>query len=223
MDTRIRLLLVEDDPQLGPALLRTLNENGYATHWAKSVAEADLTLATERFEAVVLDLGLPDGSGLSVLRRMRKRDDRTPVLILTARDAVEDRVKGLDEGGDDYLAKPFAVPELLSRLRALVRRSAGFASRAWQIRNVLVDPDSRQVAVDGQPVELSPREFQVLMALARSAGRVLTRGQLEDSLAEVGYEAESNALEVHIHHLRKKLGQGLIRTVRGVGYLLEAE
>ena len=217
------LLLIEDDPQLGRALRLALGDAGHGATWARSLEEGDLHLLTQRFDGVLLDLGLPDGSGLEVLRRLRRRGDRTPVLILTARDAVEDRVRGLDEGADDYLPKPFAIPELLSRVRALLRRSAGFASRVWHVGDLSLDPEARSLARNGAPVHLSPREFQLLLMLARQAGRVVSRVQLEEGMSELGEEPESNAIEVHIHHLRKKLGSARIRTVRGLGYLLEAE
>jgi DNA-binding response OmpR family regulator len=217
------LLLIEDELQLGRALVRALTDANYDTAWVQTLEAGDLLLRTQRFDGVLLDLGLPDGSGLDVLTRLRRRDDRTPVLILTARDAVEDRVLGLDEGADDYLPKPFAVPELLSRVRALLRRSAGFASRAWKIGDLSLDPHARSLTRCCEAVHLSPREFQVLLVLARMAGRVVSRTQLEEAISEMGAEPESNAIEVHIHHLRKKIGNGIVRTVRGLGYLLEAE
>lgn len=217
------ILLIEDDPALGRALVQALTDAHYGAAWAQTKEEGDLLLRTRRFDGVLLDLGLPDGSGLDVLKRMRRRDDRTPVLILTARDAVEDRVRGLDEGADDYLPKPFAVPELLSRVRALLRRSAGFASRAWKIGDLSLDPHTRSLTRDGVAVHLSPRECQVLLVLARMAGRVVSRTRLEEAISELGAEPESNAIEVHIHHLRRKIGSGIVRTVRGLGYLLEAE
>ena len=217
------ILLIEDDSQLGRALLQALADASYGTAWAQTMEDGDLLLRTRRFDGVLLDLGLPDGSGLDVLKNMRRRDDRTPVLILTARDAVEDRVRGLDEGADDYLPKPVAIPELLSRIRALLRRSAGFASRAWKIGDLSLDPQTRSLTRGGAAVHLSPREFQLLLVLARMAGRVVSRAQLEEAISELGAEPESNAIEVHIHHLRRKVGTGLVRTVRGLGYLLEAE
>lgn len=223
MNGQIRLLLIEDDVQLGRALLSALAGSGYAASWVRSVEDGDLHLRTQAFDALLLDLGLPDGSGLDVLKRLRRRNDRTPVLILTARDAVEDRVTGLDEGADDYLTKPFAIPELLSRIRALVRRSSGFASRVWRFGNLALDAEARELRVDGALVELSPREYQVLHLLARNAGKVVTRIRLEEGIFELGEEPESNAIEVHVHHLRRKLGPGRIRTIRGVGYLLETE
>ncbi len=221
MGHEISILLIEDDPHLGRALAQSLRDSDYAATWVRTAEDGDLQLRTQRFDGVLLDLGLPDASGLDVLKALRRRNERTPVLILTARDAVEDRVRGLDEGADDYLPKPFAVPELLSRVRALLRRSAGFASRAWQIGDLSLDPEGRSLARDGVPVHLSPREFQVLLLLAHQAGRVVGRTQLEEGISELGEEPESNAIEVHIHHLRKKLGSGRIRTVRGLGYLLE--
>jgi DNA-binding response OmpR family regulator len=187
------------------------------------VEDGDLYLQTQRFDAILLDLGLPDGSGLDVLKHMRRRNDLTPVLILTARDAVEDRVRGLDGGADDYLVKPFAIPELLSRVRALVRRSSGFASSLWRLGELTLDVDARVLKVADAAVDLSPREFQLLYLLARNVGRVVSRASLEEGVFDLGEEPESNAIEVHIHHLRRKLGGQRIRTVRGLGYLLEAE
>lgn len=221
MSPDIRILLVEDDDQLGGALLRSLVQAGFDATWVLTALNGDLHLRTQTYGALLLDLGLPDGSGLQVLKAMRKRDDRTPVIILTARDGVEDRVTGLDEGADDYLVKPFAVPELLSRIRALVRRSAGFAARAWVLGDLVLEPERRAVSLRGQAVELSPREYQVLFQLARSAGRVVSRAQLEEGVFDLGEEPESNTIEVHVHRLRRKLGQTRIRTIRGLGYLLE--
>jgi len=223
VNAQLRLLLIEDDPQLGRALLHALTDSGYAASWVRNVEDGDLHLRTQAFDALLLDLGLPDGSGLDVLRRLRRRNDRTPVLILTARDAVEDRVRGLDEGADDYLPKPFAIPELLSRIRALVRRSSGFASQVWRFGDLSLDAEARVVTLRGEAVELSPREYQVLHLLARNAGKVVTRLRLEEGIFEMGEEPESNAIEVHIHHLRRKLDSGRIRTIRGMGYLLEME
>lgn len=221
MSVDIRILLVEDDDQLGAALLRALVQAGFETTWVSTALNGDLHLCTQTYGALLLDIGLPDGSGLQVLRSMRQRDDRTPVIILTARDGIEDRVIGLDEGADDYLVKPFAVPELLSRIRALVRRSAGFAARAWVLGDLVLEPERRTASLKGQAVELSPREYEVLLLLARSAGRVVSRVQLEEGVFDLGEEPESNTIEVHVHRLRKKLGQGRIRTIRGLGYLLE--
>jgi DNA-binding response OmpR family regulator len=221
MSQGVRLLLVEDDGQLGQALLHALVQEGFEVTWLRTCEDSDLHLRTQSYDTVLLDLGLPDGSGLELLHGLRERRDRTPVLILTARDAVADRVKGLDAGADDYVVKPFAVPELLSRIRALVRRSAGFAARAWVMGDLVLDPETRSVTLKGESVELSPREFQLLFLMARHSGRALSRAQLEEGLFELGGEPESNALEVHIHRLRRKLGTQRIRTIRGLGYLLE--
>ncbi|WP_420798813.1 response regulator [Geothrix limicola] len=218
----MRILLVEDDDQLGAALSRSLIQAGFEVAWVRGAQDGDLHLRTRTYDALLLDLGLPDGSGLRILRAMRRRDDRTPVIILTARDGIEDRVLGLDEGADDYLVKPFAVPELHSRIRALVRRSAGFAARQWVLGDLVLEPELQAANLKGEPVILSPREFQVLYLLARSAGRVVSRAQLEEGIFDLGEEPESNTIEVHIHRLRRKLGHRRIRTIRGLGYLLES-
>lgn len=221
MDPEIRLLLVEDDTQLGRALQQSLLQANYACAWVRTASDAELHLQTQTFGLMLLDLGLPDASGLSVLKWLRAANNRMPTLILTARDSVEDRVLGLDEGADDYLVKPFAIPELLSRIRALLRRSAGFASRQWTLGDLEICPEAHQVRQRGEALDLSPREFQVLLTLARNTGRVVTRTHLEEELFDLGFEPESNALEVHIHHLRRKLGAKRIRTIRGLGYALE--
>jgi len=181
---------------------------------------ADLALKVDSHAAVVLDLGLPRLEGLEVLRRMRAAGDRTPVLVLTARDAVEDRIKGLDSGADDYVLKPFDLHELAARLRALIRRSAGEAAALLRVGELELDPAARRVQLKGRSVELPAREFALLHALMLAAGRVLTREQLAERLYAWGEEVESNAIDVHVHHLRRRLGPALIRTVRGVGYLL---
>ncbi|MEZ5535479.1 MAG: response regulator transcription factor [Thiolinea sp.] len=216
----MRLLVVEDDALLGDALEAGLKQAGYAVDWVRNGQDADLALSTEPYAAVVLDLGLPKLSGLDVLQRLRQRDSNLPVLILTARDTVEDRILGLDQGADDYLIKPFDMGELSARLRALIRRSGGHASPVLQHERVMLDPVQHRAELDGEAVELSGREFSVLHALLLNAGRVLSRRQLEDMLYDWGQAVESNAVEVHIHHLRRKLYPQLIETVRGVGYLL---
>ena len=218
----MRILVVEDDTLLGDALQAGLRQAGFAVDWLRDGAAADAALRTEPFAAVVLDLGLPRLAGFEVLRKLRGRDDRTPVLILTARDAVDDRVKGLDAGADDYVVKPTAIAELAARLRALVRRSLGAATSELRLGGLEIDPAARTVRFEGQPVELQPREFAVLHALVLHAGRVMTRAQLESRLYEWGQALESNAIEVHVHHLRRKLAPSLIRTVRGVGYMVPA-
>ena len=216
----MRVLVVEDDRLLGDALHAGLRELGNVVHWVNDGAAGAAALEVERYDAVVLDLGLPRLSGLDLLQRMRARDDRTPVLILTARDTVDDRIRGLDAGADDYLVKPFDLGELAARLRAIVRRHAGQPAPLLKLRGLLLDPAARKVTFDERAVELSVREFALLEALMRNAGRVLTRAQLEQALYAWGEEVESNAIEVHVHHLRRKLAPDVIRTVRGVGYVL---
>lgn len=219
----MRILVVEDDALLGDAIQSGLRELGNAVDWVQDGAAASRALEVESYSAVVLDLGLPRLSGLDLLRRLRTRLDFVPVLILTARDTVDDRIRGLDAGADDYLVKPFDMGELAARLRAIARRSAGVAAPVLKVGEVALDSAAHQVTYRGKPVELSHREFALLEALLRNAGRVLSRGQLEQALYPWGEEVESNAVEVHVHHLRRKLAPGLIQTVRGVGYLVPAE
>jgi two-component system OmpR family response regulator/two-component system response regulator QseB len=216
----MRILLVEDDLQLGDGLMVGLRQAGFAVDWVRDGHAADLALSTETFDLVVLDLGLPRLSGMEVLKRARDRGRTTPVLILTARDATGDKVSGLDAGADDYLVKPIDLDELTARIRALTRRSAGRAAPLLTRGNLALDPAAHSVTLAGQPVDLASREFSLLQMLLESAGRVLTRSQLEQSLYGWGDEPDSNALEVHIHHLRRKLGSELIRTLRGVGYTI---
>lgn len=216
----MRLLLIEDDEILGDGLRTALQQAGYTVEWLRDGREALLAIESVEYAAVVLDLGLPGVSGLDVLRTMRQKKVTTPVLILTARDTVRDRVEGLDTGGDDYLVKPFDVGELQARLRALLRRSAGRASPMLELDGLRLDPASHTVTLDDAAVELSPREFVILQELLENAGRVLSRERLEESLYGWGDEIASNAIEVHIHHLRRKLGSEWIRTVRGVGYMI---
>lgn len=219
----MRILLIEDDPLLGDALQAGLRDNGFAVEWLRDGPAGLAALAADRFDAVVLDLGLPRLDGRRLLERRRREGDRTPVLVLTARDALEDRVAGLDAGADDYVVKPVAIAELAARLRALVRRASGVARGRLEAGALSVDPASRSVTWQGQPVDLAPREFDVLLALVLRAGRVVTREQLESALYEWDRSVESNAIEVHVHHLRRKLAPDLIRTVRGVGYLMAAD
>jgi two-component system OmpR family response regulator/two-component system response regulator QseB len=216
----MRILLVEDDLLLGEGLQAGLRRAGFAVEWLRDGLSADAGLQTDRFAAIVLDLGLPRLSGLDLLRRLRERSDRTPVLILTARDAVDDRIIGLDIGADDYVVKPVAVGELAARARALIRRSQGEAAGLLKVGEVVLDPAGHSVQFKGQPVELSPREFAVLQELLLNAGRVLTKQQLESKLYEWDRGLESNAIEVHVHHLRRKLQPDVITTIRGVGYLI---
>jgi two-component system OmpR family response regulator/two-component system response regulator QseB len=216
----MRILVVEDDALLGDAIQVGLKLAGYAVDWMKDGVSADQALLTEPYAAVVLDLGLPRLSGLEVLQRLRSRRLAIPVLILTARDTVDDRIKGLDAGADDYLIKPFDMGELSARLRALIRRASGKPAAALISGGVELDPATHQVRYQGVPIELPAREFAVLHALMLNAGRVLSRAQIEEQLYAWGEEIESNAVEVHIHHLRRKLFSGLIETIRGVGYLI---
>jgi DNA-binding response OmpR family regulator len=218
----MRILLVEDDRMLGDGLQAGLTQAGYAVDWLRDGEAAVAALSTESFAAVVLDLGLPKRDGLSVLQWLRGRHDTTPVLILTARDQLEDKVRGLDLGADDYVLKPFDLDEIAARLRALVRRAHGRPEPLLSLGEVELNPASRSVTRAGQAVDLTPREFDLLHLLLENAERVLTRRTLEEQLYTWNDAVDSNALEVHIHHLRKKLGNDLIRTVRGVGYLASA-
>ena len=217
----MRLLLLEDDLQLGKALQTALMQSEFQSIWVRRVTDAKSVLETERFAVALLDIGLPDGSGLEVLSWLRKSGNSLPVMMLTARDAVDDRVRGLDTGADDYLPKPFAITELISRIRALSRRSVGFAEQVWRIGKLSIEPARQRVSHDKTELDLSLREYNLLLELARNAGRFVTRSQLENVVFNSESLVESNALEVHIHHLRKKIGTDFIRTIRGVGYLLE--
>jgi len=220
----MRVLVVEDDALLGDAIQAGLKQSGYAVDWMQDGVSAEQALATEPYAAVVLDLGLPRLSGLEVLRHLRSRNVQKnihiPVLILTAMDTVDDRIKGLDAGADDYLVKPFDMGELAARLRALIRRAGGQPEPLLQVAGVKLDPAAHRVLYQDKPVELSAREFSVLHALMLNAGKVLSRTQLEEQLYAWGDEIESNAVEVHIHHLRRKLFPALVETIRGIGYLM---
>lgn len=216
----MRILLVEDDALLGDALQVGLREQGFAVEWIRDGAAGEAALASDEFTAIVLDLGLPRMSGLELLQRVRNRGDHTPVIILTAREAVDDRVRGLDLGADDYVVKPVALKELAARLRAVARRAQGIASGSIIVGSLSLDLASRAVTYEGSPVELQPREFALLQELVLRAGRVVTRTQLETQLYEWDCSLDSNAIEVHVHHLRRKLAPKLIRTVRGVGYMI---
>jgi DNA-binding response OmpR family regulator len=217
----MRILLVEDDELLGDGLAAGLRHCGYNVDWLRDGESARAALATEDYAALVLDLGLPRLDGMAVLRLLRAEGNAIPVLILTARDTTWDKVSGLDSGADDYLVKPVDLDELAARLRALTRRGSGTRAPLLKFRDVELDPAARRVRVLGQPVEVSAREFVILEMLMRNAGKVISRAQLESALYGWGEGAESNVVEVHIHHLRRKLGADLIRTVRGVGYLME--
>lgn len=216
----MRILLVEDDPELGDGLTVGLRQAGFAVDWLRDGNSADQALHSESFDLVVLDLGLPRLSGMDVLNRARSRGQTMPILILTARDATGDKVSGLDAGADDYLVKPIDLDELSARIRALTRRSAGRAAPLLTHGELAIDLAAHRVTLAGQEIELSSREYSLLQMLLENAGRVLTRTQLEQSVYGWRDEPDSNALEVHIHHLRKKLGSELIRTLRGVGYTI---
>jgi two-component system, OmpR family, response regulator QseB len=216
----MRILIVEDDPAIGEGLAATLGTAGYAVDVCTTLARARAAVAAEAFDLVLLDLGLPDGDGLDWLAELRRAQRRQPVLITTARSALADRVGGLDGGADDYLVKPFEPDELLARIRVALRRSEGRASPMLVHGELVVDPAAHTVFRGGVPVPLRAREFALLMVLLRGTGRVLTRQQLEEALYGFDEALESNALEVHIHHLRRKLGEGLVTTVRGVGYFV---
>ncbi|HEX4510802.1 MAG TPA: response regulator transcription factor [Burkholderiaceae bacterium] len=216
----MRLLLVEDDRMIGESLRTALKLEGHAVDWVTDAQLASTTLATERFDLALLDIGLPKGNGVDVLRELRARGDTTPVIVLTARDGLGDRVAGLDAGADDYLTKPFELDELLARMRAVLRRHSGRASTRLAHEDLTFDPSTREVALRGEPVMLSAREMSVLEALMQRPGAILSRAQLEDRLYGWGEEVESNAVSVYVHQLRRKLGADLIRTMRGVGYYL---
>jgi two-component system, OmpR family, response regulator len=219
----MRVLLVEDDRMIGDAVLQALRQQHYAADWVRDGSMADAALQAESYDLVLLDLGLPKRDGLAVLRSLRAGGSRTPVLVVTARDAVADRIAGLDAGADDYMLKPFDVDELLARVRALIRRSAGRAEPAFSHRGVTLDPATRQASVDGQPVSLSSREWAVLEPMLLRPGVVFSRRQLEEKLYGWKEDISSNAVEVYVHGLRKKLGSDLIRTVRGLGYVVPRE
>ncbi|KTC95542.1 response regulator [Legionella feeleii] len=217
----MRLLLVEDDELLGDAVKAGLTQFGYIVDWLKDGEAARAAVKSESFELIILDLGLPRLSGLAFLQAIRHDDNRTPVIILTARESVEDRVKGLDAGADDYMTKPFDLNELSARVRALVRRSQGRADAVLQYRNITLDPAAHSVYVDDVIVNIPRREFSLLQKLLENSGQVLSREQLMQSIYGWDEDVDSNALEVHIHNLRKKLNANFIRTIRGVGYMVE--
>jgi two-component system, OmpR family, response regulator QseB len=218
----MRLLLVEDDPMVGESIRDGLGQEGYTVDWVRDGKGAETALGAEPYAAVLLDLGLPRMDGLDVLRAARAKRNDVPILVITARDAVADRIKGLDAGADDYLVKPFDLDELAARVRALVRRAEGRAEPIVRHGPITLDPATRAVMLRGRPVELSGREFALLQALLQRPGAVLSRAQLEERLYGWDEEVGSNAVEVHIHNLRRKLGADTIRNVRGVGYTIPA-
>lgn len=216
----MRVLIVEDDTGIATGLAATLRASGYAVDVTATLALASAALRVEPFDLVLLDLSLPDGDGLDWLRQVRRTGSVMPVLIMTARDALPDRVAGLDEGADDYVVKPFEPEELLARMRVALRRSEGRASPVLRHGDLVVDPAAHTVVRNGEPVALRAKEFALLLALLRGSGQVLSRQRLEQALYGFDEVLDSNALEVHMHHLRRKLGDGLVKTLRGVGYFV---
>ncbi len=217
----MRILLVEDDPMIGESVTDWLSADGYAVDWLQDGESAVIALRTTEYALAVLDLGLPGKSGIDVLKDIRSHQNPIPVLITTARDTLEDRLLGLDSGADDYLIKPFDLEELSARIRALIRRSSGRSDPVIERGRLTIRPSTREVTFDGKPVILSAKEYALLEALAERKNLVLSRSQLEEKLYSWDSAIGSNAIEVHIHHLRKKLSEDSIKTVRGMGYLLE--
>ncbi len=217
----MRILLVEDDPMIGESVSEWLQDDGYAVDWLQDGESALLAIKTTDFSLVILDLGLPGKDGIDVLKEVRASKNYIPVLITTARDTLDDRVKGLDSGADDYLVKPFDLEELSARIRALTRRANGRAEPVIVRGRLEIHPATREVLFEGRPVILSAKEYALLEALAERQGVVQSRAKLEENLYNWDSTVGSNAIEVHIHHLRKKLSEDAIKTVRGVGYLLE--
>ena len=217
----MRLLLVEDDTMIGESVRLGLRQDGFVVDWVQDGKAAELALSNETYALLLLDLGLPKKDGLAVLKNLRTQRNPIPVLVLTARDAVTDRVKGLDAGADDYLVKPFDLDELAARIRALLRRQSGRIETELRCGDLTINPATHQVFLGAKEIALSAKEFAILYALIDRPGAVLSRVQLEQHLYGWDEEIESNAVEVHIHNLRKKLGSELIRNVRGVGYVVE--
>lgn len=220
----MRVLIVEDDRIIGDGLVQGLTLEGYAVDWVQNRQDAESAFDMQSYDLAVIDIGLPDGSGLDVVKHLRAKGNAIPVLILTAYDAVNYKIKGLDLGADDYLIKPFDLNELAARLRALRRRAEGNAGNPVLSRGgVTLDPASHKVTKDGEPVDLGPKEFAILNILMSRDGRVLSKTQIEESLYGWNAEVESNTVEVHIHGLRKKLGRDIIETIRHVGYRMTDE
>jgi len=216
----MRVLLAEDDLTLGSGLKAGLAQHGFQVDWVRDGIAAEREMLTQVHEAVILDMGLPRQLGLTCLQKIRQKKINTPVLILTAQDALKSRVEGLDAGADDYLVKPVDLLELAARLRALVRRSHGEVQSILKINDIHLNTTTHIVTLKNQPIDLSSREFDLLMTFMMHAGRVLTREQLEKHLYSWGSEVSSNAIEVHVYHLRKKFGNDIIQTIRGVGYVM---
>lgn len=218
----MRLLLVEDDIMIGESLAHALRGGGYAIDWVQDGVTAEESLEVSSYALVLLDLGLPGQSGLDLLRKIRRRRDKTPVLIITARDTVSDRVQGLDGGADDYLVKPFALEEIEARIRALLRRSVGQADPLLRAGDLVLDPVTKELSRNDIRLTLSAREYALMFALMERPGKVLSRAELEERLYGWNEEVSSNTVEVHIHQIRKKLGNSVIRNIRGLGYSVDA-
>ena len=219
----MRICLLEDDLELGRSVQALLQNDHHDVMWLRRITDARCWIREGQFDAVVMDLGLPDGDGMELLRELRRSQRKLPLLVITARDAIEDRLSGLDGGADDYLVKPFALAELLSRIRALARRSYGMSGEALECRGLVVNVSTMKVTVAGEPIELSPSEFDLLCFLMRRLDRVVPRRTLEDQVLKSTAENVSNVLDVHVSNLRRKLGEGYLRTVRGVGYAIDRE
>jgi two-component system response regulator QseB/two-component system response regulator BasR len=217
----MHILLIEDDLDLGRALQSALKVEGLTSEWLRRAVDAPATVDATTVDCVLLDLTLPDGSGFDLLTRWRGQGEQVPIIVITARSAVEDRLEGLDGGADDFVIKPFATAELLSRIRAVLRRSARQASERWVVGELVIEPRRHCAQRDGEPLDLSPREFQLLLELAREPGAVVQKGVLAQRLDPLGEPMDFGAIEVHVSNLRRKIGAELIRTVRGVGYLLQ--
>jgi two-component system response regulator QseB len=218
----MRVLVIEDDPMIGRAVVAGLQDGGYTVDWVREGTDAELALTHRVYDLALLDLGLPQRDGLEILKGLRRSGNTIPIVVITARDAIADRVAGLDNGADDYLVKPFDLDELLARARAVIRRKDGRPTPEMACGALVVDPVKRRVTFRGAPVELSAREFAVLAALMKEPGAVVSRDKLEDAVYGWGEEIGSNSIEVHLHHLRRKLVPELIRNVRGVGYRIVA-
>ncbi|MEN9847947.1 MAG: hypothetical protein RL368_687 [Pseudomonadota bacterium] len=216
----MRLLLIEDDALIGDGIQAGLNQVGYAIDWVQNAEAGEHALNIESYDGLILDVGLPRQSGLSLLKKLRSAGNKLPVLILTARDSIHDKIKGLDTGADDYMIKPFDLEELAARLRAILRRAQGRATPCLEYGALRLDPAAKILTLEAEPITLSQKELLILQTLLENIGKILSRSRLEESLYGWDDMIESNAVEVHIHHLRKKLGKNLIRTIRGIGYMI---
>jgi DNA-binding response OmpR family regulator len=217
----MRLLLAEDDPILGDGIAMGLRECGFTVNWLTDGISTETALDYEDYEVLILDIGLPDKSGLEILKNLRSKNNSVPVMILTARDGLHDRIKGLDTGADDYMIKPFDLDELAARIRALIRRRYGRVSPTLEHKNIILDPAGFTVTIDNEPIEFTKREFLILKLLMENKGIVVTRNRIEETSSPWDEGVSSNTIEVHIHHLRKKIGSDLIRTIREIGYTID--